>query len=123
MLSGLRHGAVGGGNHQDGAVHLRRSGDHVLDVVRMAGTVDMGIVTLIGLVFHMRRRDRDAALPFFRRLVDIVVGYKGRHVLERQHLRDGRCQGRLAVVHVADGAHVHMRLCPLKFCFCHAVAS
>src|SRR5579862_7555768 len=34
VLPGLRHGAVRGRDHQDGAVHLSRPGDHVLDVVR-----------------------------------------------------------------------------------------
>ncbi len=44
VLAGLRHRAVGGGDHQDRAVHLRRAGDHVLHVVGVAGAVDVGIV-------------------------------------------------------------------------------
>ena len=55
----------------------------------MAGTVDVGVVTVFCLILHVRRGDRDAALAFFRRLVDVVVRHKGRHVLERQHLGDG----------------------------------
>src|ERR1700740_2934194 len=44
----------GGGRYdENGAVHLRRAGDHVLDVVGVAGTVDMGVVPLVGLVFDM----------------------------------------------------------------------
>src|SRR5664280_1538968 len=37
VLLGLRHRAVGRRDHQDGAVHLRRASDHVLDVVGVAG--------------------------------------------------------------------------------------
>src|SRR5882672_132504 len=33
VLAGLRHRAIGRRNHQNAAVHLRRTGDHVLDVV------------------------------------------------------------------------------------------
>jgi hypothetical protein len=89
----------------------------------MARAVNVGVVTLVGLVLHVGRGDRDAAFPFFRRLVNIVVRHEGGHVLERQHLRDRRRQRRLAVVNVADGAHVQMRLRPLKFRFCQVPAS
>ncbi len=36
-----------------------------------------------------------------------------------QHRRDRRRQRRLAMVHVPDRAHVHVRLGPLEFAFCH----
>ena len=41
----------------------------------------------------------------------------------REHLGDGRGQRRLAVVDVADGAHVHVRLRPLELCLGHLKAS
>ena len=44
VLAGLRHGAVGGGHHQDRAIHLGGASDHVLHVVGMARAVDMGVV-------------------------------------------------------------------------------
>ena len=78
VLAGLGHGAVGGRHHEDGAVHLGRAGDHVLDVVRVARAVHVGVVALVRLVLHVGRGDRDAALPFFRGLVDLVVGHEGR---------------------------------------------
>ena len=37
VLARLGHGAVGGADHQDGAVHLGGAGDHVLDVVGVPG--------------------------------------------------------------------------------------
>ena len=56
VLAGLRHRAVVGGDDQDGAVHLGGAGDHVLDVVGVAGAVDVGVVPLGGLVLDVRRR-------------------------------------------------------------------
>ena len=46
VLTGLGHRAVGGGDHEDRTVHLRRTGDHVLDVVGVAGTVDVRVVAV-----------------------------------------------------------------------------
>ena len=45
VLLGLGHGAVGRGDHQDRAVHLRGAGDHVLDVVGVTRAVDVRVVT------------------------------------------------------------------------------
>ena len=46
VLPGLRHRAVRRREEQDGAVHLRRPGNHVLDVIGVAGAVDVGVVPL-----------------------------------------------------------------------------
>src|SRR5690349_272615 len=116
VLTRLRHGAVGGRDHQDGAVHLRRTGDHVLDVVGVPGAVDVRVVALLGLVLDMRDRDRDTALPLLGRLVDLVERRRlvqgGELVV--QDLRDGRRQRGLAVVDVTDRADVDVRLGPLE---------
>ena len=119
VLAGLRHRAVGGGHHQDGAVHLRGAGDHVLHVVGVAGAVDVRVVALLGLVFDVRRRNRDAARLFFRRLVDLVVGGERGAAGLGQHLGDRRRQRRLAVVDVTDRADIAMRLVAQEFLFGH----
>ena len=72
VLLGLGHRAVGRGNHQDRAVHLRRAGDHVLDVVRVARAVDVRVVAVRRLVLDVRGRDRNAALALFRSVVNRV---------------------------------------------------
>ena len=72
VLLRLRHRAVGGGDDEDRAVHLRGTGDHVLDVVGVTRAVDVRVVPLLGLVLDVRDRDRDAALALLRRLVDLV---------------------------------------------------
>jgi hypothetical protein len=60
VLLGLRHRAVGGGDHEDRAVHLGRTGDHVLDVVGVPGAVDVRVVAVLRLVLDVRDGDRDA---------------------------------------------------------------
>src|SRR6202046_2796961 len=121
VLAGLRHRAVSGGDHEDRTVHLRGTGDHVLDVVRVTRAVDVRVVPLLGLVLDVRDRDGDAALALFLRVVDLVERVEGVdiRVLVVQHLGDRRGQGRLAVVDVADGADVDVRLSPLELCLRH----
>jgi len=119
VLAGLRHGAVGGGHHQDRAIHLRGAGDHVLDVVRVARTVHVRIVTGLGLVLAVVDVDGNAALSLFGSAVDGVVSLELRQALLREDLGDGRRQGRLPVVDVPDGADVYMRLRALKSLLAH----
>ena len=116
VLAGLRHRAVGRRDHEDRAVHLGRTGDHVLDVVGVAGGVDVCVVTLLGLVLHVGDVDRDAARLLFGRVVDLVEGRRlvqlGELVV--QNLRNSRSQRGLAVVNVTDGPDVDVRLRPLE---------
>ena len=74
VLARLGHGAVGGGHDQDRAVHLGGAGDHVLDVVGVAGAVDVGVVAVGGLVLDVGDRDGDAALALLGSVVDRVEG-------------------------------------------------
>src|SRR3984885_12817603 len=76
VLARLWHRAIGRRYHQDRAVHLRRSRDHVLHVVRVPGAVHVRVVTLAALVLHVRGRDRDPTRLLFRRLVDLVVRHE-----------------------------------------------
>ena len=121
VFTGLRHRAVSRRYDQDGAVHLRCAGDHVLDIVSMARAVDMGVMTLFRLVFDMRRVDRDATFPFFRRLVNHIVCHEFGVAPLCQHFRDGCGQGRFAVVDVADGADVDMRFRSFVMSLCHSL--
>src|SRR6202023_1388179 len=106
----------------DRAVHLRGSGDHVLHVVRVSGTVDVRIVARGALVLDVRRGDGDAALALFRRLVDLVERHELRPSLGRQHLGDRRRQRRLAVIDVADRPDVDVRLLTLELLLAHGAS-
>ena len=119
VFARLRHRAVGRRYDQDGAVHLRRTRDHVLHVIGVAGAIDVGVVAVLGLVFDMGRRDRDTARLFFRRLVDLVIGREGRAARLGQHLGDGGGQRGLAVIDVTDRADVTVRLVPRELFLSH----
>ena len=112
VLAGLRHRAVGGGDHQDRAVHLGGAGDHVLDVVGVAGAVDVGVVPLRGLVLDVRDGDRHrlGRVADGAALGDVGVRLGLGPAVLGQDGQDGGRQRRLAVVDVPDGAHVDVRL-------------
>src|SRR5690606_32951472 len=109
VLAGLRHRAVSSGNHQDRAVHLGSTGDHVLHVVSVTRAVDVSIVTGIGFVFDVRGRNRDAALALSRGLVDVSEIDSS-----ALHLGDGSGKRGLAMVNVTNGTNVAVRLVPLE---------
>src|SRR5262245_34701284 len=124
VLPRLRHRSVRRRHHQPPSVQLRRAPDHVLHVVRVSRTVHVRVVPRRRLVLHVRRRDRDPALPLFRRVVDrSVVPHLNRRIVLRQHHRDRRRQRRLPVVHVTNRPHVHVRLRPLELLLGHEPTS
>ena len=119
MLARLGHRAVSSGTHQNGAVHLSRTRDHVFHIIGVAWAVHVGVVTILCFVLDVSRVDRNTAGLLFRRCVDLVVRLSGAAKLGCQHGRDGRSQRGFTVVNVTDGAHVHVRLGPFKFLFSH----
>ncbi|GIW11767.1 MAG: hypothetical protein KatS3mg061_2824 [Dehalococcoidia bacterium] len=52
--------------------------------------------------------------PFLRRVIDRFERPELRLALQRQDLGDRRCQGRLAMVDMANRPYVYVRLRPLK---------
>ena len=116
----LRHRAIGRRHHQDRAIHLRRAGDHVLHVVRVTRAIDVRVVAVGRLVFHVRYRNRDAALALFRRVIDrIERPERYLRIVLRQHFRDRRRQRRLAVIDVPDRPNIHVRLISFEFFLRH----
>ena len=73
VLAGLLERTVGTSNDEDSAVHLSCTGDHVLDIVSVAGAVDVSVVTLSGLVLNVTGVDCDTACLLLGRVVDLVV--------------------------------------------------
>ena len=90
--------------------------DHVLDKVSVAGTVGMSVVPGVRGVLDMSHIDGDATVPLLRSVVNRpVVSELGKlAILASQHLGDGRSEGGLPVVHVADGANVAVRFVSLE---------
>ena len=124
MLASLRHGTVCGAHHQNGTVHLGGSCHHVLDVVGVTWTVDVGVVAALGLVLDVGGVDRDTTLAFLGRLVDRVERAE-RYTIEiaREHGGDGRCQSGLSMVDMADGTDVDVRFSSFKLILRHECAS
>ena len=123
VLASLGHRAVGGSHNEDGAIHLGSTGDHVLHEVGVARAVHVSVVTLRGLVLDVGDVDGDTTLLLFGSgvdLVEVVLRVQIR-VLFVQHLGDGRGQGRLTVIDVADGTNVNVRLSTLVLFLCHVI--
>ena len=76
VLPGLRHRAVRRRDQQHRPVHLRRPGDHVLDIIGMAGAVDVGVVPPLRLVLDVAGDDRDGlgGVTHVAALADVLVG-------------------------------------------------
>ena len=122
MLPGLGHRSIIGCDDEDCSIHLGGAGDHVLNVICVAGGVNVSVVPLVGLVLYVGNIDGDAALLLFGGGVNLVKlifrVYVGVFVVK--NLGDGRGQSGLAVVNVPDGSHVYVRLGALVFgLFCH----
>ena len=110
VLSGLWHGPVISGNQEDGAVHLTGPADHVLNVVGVAGAVCVTVFPCLALVAHVADVDGDAAGLLLLRLVDHVVAEVFGGAPLGQNLGDGRRERGLPVIHVSDGADIHVWL-------------
>ena len=76
-------------------------------------------MTLVGFVFDVGGRDGDAALLFFRSLIDVVIIDKGSLTLEAGNLGDCSGKSGLTMVDVTDSTNVYVRLFALKFFLTH----
>ncbi len=121
VLAGLRHRAVGSVHHQNRAVHLRRTGDHVLHIVGVARAIDVRIVARSSFILDVSGRDGDATLALFGSLVDVRKINSYAAVDFSHDLGDCGRQRGLAVVNVTDGANVAVRLVPLEFSLSHCL--
>lgn len=100
MLSGLRHLSIGRGNDNDRAVHVGGTSNHVLDVIGVTGTVDVGVVLQIGGVFDVGGGDGDTTLALLGSLIDGAILEVGRKALLGLPLRDGGSEGGLDMLEI-----------------------
>src|SRR5262249_32210934 len=121
VLARLRHRAVSSGDNENGAIHLGRTGDHVLHVVGVTRAIDVGIVTFVAGILHVRRVDGDSALFFLRRVIDRVVFAHFGHAFLIEDLRDCCRKRSFTVVNVTDRADVYVRLVAFKSFLSHIV--
>src|SRR5690606_14264965 len=94
--------------------------DHVLDVVGVAGAVNVRVVTSRGVVLYVRGVDGDTMGLFFRRVVDLIVALRFAAPGLGADGCDSSGQGGLTVVNVADGANVEVRFGTFEFFLSHS---
>ena len=119
VLLGLSHRAVGSSDNQDSAVHLSGTGDHVLNIVGVAGAVNVSIVAFFGLILNVSGINGNTTLSLLGSLIDVGVIHILRVALQVQNLGDRSGQSGLAMVNVTDGANVNMGFCSFKLSLCH----
>jgi hypothetical protein len=79
VLTRLRHGTVGSGHDKNRSVHLGRTRNHVLYVISVTRAVNVGVVPIRRLVFHVAGCDSKnlgwVTTTFrLRRFRDFIVG-------------------------------------------------
>lgn len=102
VLTGLGHLSVRGGNNDDGAVHVRGTRNHVLDVIGVTGAVNVGIVPIVGRVLDVCCGNGDTALSLFRGLVDGAIFEEFCVALLGLSLCDSSCEGGLLCSQYGD---------------------
>ena len=123
MLTRLRHRTIRRRHHQNRTIHLRGTGDHVLDVISMTRHIDMRVMTILRLVLDMGDRDRDTTRLLLRRLVNPLEISEIRQTTIRQRLGDRSRERGLAMVNMTHGPNVDVRLVPLELLFTHCTTS
>ena len=119
MFTRLGHRTVSSGDHEDGAVHLGSTGNHVLHVVSVTRAVNVSIVTGCGFVFDVSGVNGNTASLFFRSSVDLVVSLGFTAELLGENRGDSGRQRGLTMVHVTDRAHVNVGLGTFKLTLGH----
>src|SRR4030043_1673099 len=119
MFTCLRHWSIRSANHQYCAIHLSRTGNHILNIVGMPRTIHVSIVPFRSLILNMGDSDCQAAGFLFRCIIDGIEGTKLSIPLLGQAQSDSRCQSRLTVVNMTYGSHIQMWFCTLKDFLCH----
>ena len=97
MDGGAAHLTITGGNDDDGAVHVGSPCDHILNVIGVAGAVDVGVVAGVGGVFDVGGGNGDAAFSLLRGFVDGAIFEVGGKAFLSLSLGDGGCQSSLVV--------------------------
>jgi hypothetical protein len=67
------HLTVSCSNDDDGAIHIGSTSNHVLDVIGVTGTVNVGVVAAGCLIFDVSRGDGDTTFPLFWSFVDGAI--------------------------------------------------
>lgn len=120
MLFSLRHRTISTGDNEDSAVHLRGSGNHILDVISVSGTIDVSVVTSFGLVLNSSSVNCNSTGTLFRSSVNFVVLFRGAVTEGSESHGESSSESGFTMVDMANCADVEMWLFTLEFATCRA---
>jgi hypothetical protein len=113
-------------NDNNGSVHVGSSRDHVLDVVGVAGTVNVGVMTVLGLVFDVGGGNGDTTLSLFGSFINGAVIEEVCEAFVCLSLRDGCSQCSLEESGYATmssgGRPLYLSMINVANCACGALA-
>ncbi len=121
MLTSLGHGTVSSSAHEDSTVHLSSTSNHILHIVGVAGTVNVSIVTIFGLILNVSCVNGNTTLFFFGSGVNRIEGFNSLrgYTCLVQYLGNSSGQSGLTVVNVTDSTDIDVRFGSFKLFFCH----
>ena len=110
MLPSLGHGSISSSNDKNTSVHLSGTSNHILNVISVAGAVNVAVVSVLSLVLNVTGVDGNLTGLLLGGLVNVLVAHGLGPALLRKDLRDGLGKSGLAVIDVADGADIDVGL-------------
>ncbi|EEV20661.1 hypothetical protein TREVI0001_1831 [Treponema vincentii ATCC 35580] len=85
----------------------------------MSGTVDVCIVTLVGLILQVTGINGNTASLFLRRVIDLIIFQKFITILFCTISSDRCRKSCLTMVNVTDGTNIHVNFCSFELFLCH----
>ena len=118
MFTSLRHRTVRSADNKNSSIHLSGPRNHVLDVIGVSWTINMGVVTLFCFVLDVRNGNGNTSFSLFRSIIDGLKSTERSHTLLGEDLCDRGRQGRLTVINVTNSTDINVWFTSFKF-FCH----
>ncbi len=107
MFSGLRHRAVRSRDNQHGSIHLGGAGNHIFNVVGMAGAIDPGVVPFLRFKLNVTDINCQASGSFFGSRVQVINSFcRSLKTSQLRYFENGCRDCGFPMGNVADGTNV-----------------